>query len=111
MTALPALMLLLSAAMKFSNSASLTRGFVHYGISPGIVFSLGLTELACTILYLIPGTSVLGAILLTGYLGGATFTTLRVGESFFAPILLGVFLWGGLFLRDPRLRALIPFRR
>lgn len=111
MTALPALMLLLSAAMKFSNSASLTRGFVHYGIPPGIVFSLGITELACTILYLIPGTSVLGAILLTGYLGGATFTTLRVGESFFAPILLGVFLWGGLYLRDRRLRALIPLRR
>jgi hypothetical protein len=111
LTALPALMLLFSAAMKFSNSAPVTQGFVHFGIPPGIVFSLGLTELACTIIYLIPGTSVLGAILLTGYLGGATFTTLRVGDSFFAPILLGVFLWGGLFLRDPRLRTLIPFKR
>jgi hypothetical protein len=111
MTALPALLLLFSAAMKFSNSASLAKGFVHYGIPPGLVFALGLTELACTIIYLIPCTAVLGAILLTGYLGGATFTTLRIGDSFFTPILVGVFLWGGLFFRDQRLRTLIPLRR
>jgi len=55
-------------------------------------------------------TSVLGAILLTGYLGGATLAQLRVGDPFFAPMVLGVLLWGGLFLRDQRLRALIPLR-
>jgi hypothetical protein len=58
----------------------------------------------------IPRTSVLGAILLTGYLGGATATHLRIGEPFFAPILLGVMVWGGLFFRDARLRALLPLR-
>ena len=71
---------------------------------------LGVLELACTALYVIPRTSVLGAILLTGYLGGATVTHLRIGEPFWGPPLVGVFLWGGLYLRDPRLRALIPFK-
>jgi hypothetical protein len=59
----------------------------------------------------IPQTSVLGAILLTGYLGGATCTHLRVGDPFFMPVVIGALVWGGLFLRDPRLRALIPLRR
>jgi hypothetical protein len=58
----------------------------------------------------IPRTSVLGAILLTGYLGGATAIHLRIGEPFFAPIVLGVMVWGGLFFRDARLRALLPLR-
>ena len=61
--------------------------------------------------YVIPRTSVLGAILLTGYLGGATATQVRVGDAFFAPVVVGVLVWGGLFLRDQRLRALIPLRR
>ena len=69
---------------------------------------LGVLELACTILYAIPRTSVLGAILLTGYLGGATATHVRVGDSFIMTVVLGVVVWGGLFLRDARLRALIP---
>jgi len=70
--------------------------------------------LACTVLYLIPRTSVLGAILLTGYLGGAVATHARVGDPLFTHILFpfyfGVMLWGGLFLREPRLRELIPLR-
>ena len=60
---------------------------------------------------MIPRTSILGAISLTGYLGGATATHVRVADPFFAAIILGVLVWGGLFLRDPRLRALIPLRR
>ena len=60
---------------------------------------------------MIPQTSVLGAILLTGYLGGATVTHLRVGDPFFMPVIIGALAWGGLFLRDPRLRAPIPLRR
>jgi hypothetical protein len=68
-------------------------------------------ELICTLLYLVPRTSYLGAILLTGYLGGATASTLRVGDPWIFPVMAGILLWGGLYLRDPRLRALIPLRR
>jgi hypothetical protein len=62
-------------------------------------------ELACTIVYVIPQTSVLGAILLTGYLGGATATQVCIGETFFMPVILGILVWGGLWLRDQRLHA------
>jgi len=90
--------------------APVVEGFTHLGLPESLAPGLGILELACTIVYVIPQTSVLGAILLTGYLGGATLTNLRVGDAFFAPILLGVLVWGGLFLRDQRLRALIPLR-
>jgi hypothetical protein len=76
---------------------------------------LGVITLLCTILYAIPRTSVLGAIVLTGYMGGAIYTHLRVGSPLFSHTLFGVylslFIWGGLWLRDPRVRALIPLRR
>jgi DoxX-like protein len=75
-----------------------------------LALGLGIVELACTVIYIIPRTSVLGAILLTGYLGGAVATHLRIGEPYFMPIIFGVLVWGGLFLRDERLRALIPLR-
>ncbi|NJN37230.1 MAG: DoxX family protein [Nitrospiraceae bacterium] len=78
--------------------------------STGLAFGLGVLELVCVILYIIPRTAVLGAILLTGYLGGAILTHLRVGDPFIGPVVFGVFIWGGLFLRDPRVRALIPVR-
>jgi len=68
-------------------------------------------EIACAIIYLIPQTSVLGAILLTGYLGGATATHVRVGEPVFMPVIMGVVIWLGIFLRDRRVRALVPIRR
>jgi hypothetical protein len=75
---------------------------------------LGVLTLLCTVLYAIPRTSILGAILLTGYLGGAMATHLRIGNPLFTHLLFGLYLgvmaWGGLYLRDPRLRALIPFR-
>jgi hypothetical protein len=68
-------------------------------------------EIGCTLLYLIPPTAVLGAVLVTGYLGGAVATHVRLLEmQFLAPLLLGVLIWLGLFLRDPRVRALIPVR-
>ena len=76
-----------------------------------LALALGILELACTIVYVIPRTAVLGAILLTGYLGGAIATHVRIGEPFLPVILMGVLIWGGLFLRDPRLRALMPLRR
>jgi hypothetical protein len=76
-----------------------------------VLLALGIVELGSVIIYLIPQTAVLGAILLTGYLGGATATHLRIGEPYYAAVLLGVLVWGGLFLREERLRLLIPLRK
>jgi hypothetical protein len=109
-SALPVLMLIVSGAMKLVKSAPVVEGFVRFGYPESLALGIGLVELACVAIYVIPRTSVLGAILLTGYLGGATATHLRIGDPFFAPIVLGVLVWGGLFLRDARLRALLPLR-
>ena len=111
LSAIPALMLLFSAAMKFAKPKPVLEGFTHLGFPQHHALGLGILELACTLLYLIPQTAVLGAILLTGYLGGAVTAHVRIGEQFFMPILLGVLVWLGLFLREPRLRALIPLRK
>jgi hypothetical protein len=108
---LPALLLLFSAGMKLARPPFLAEGFEQLGYRPELALGLGIVELACTLLYLLPQTAVLGAILLTGYLGGAVATHVRVGDPYFMPIVLGALLWGGLYLRDPRLRALVPWRR
>ncbi len=111
LSAIPVFMLLTSAVAKFVRPAPVLEGFAKFGFAESIIPRLGILELACTVLYLIPRTSVLGAILLTGYLGGATVTHLRVGDpAFVGAVILGVFVWGGLFLRDERLRALLPLR-
>ena len=85
-----------------------------YSADPGLARLLGVLTLLSTLLYVIPRTSILGAILLTGYLGGAMATHLRAGSPLFTHLLfgfyLGVIAWGGLWLRDPRLRSLIPFK-
>lgn len=109
-TALPVLMLTMSAMMKLTKSTVAVEGLAHFGFNPNVLIPLGITEIVCTILYLIPQTAVLGAILLTGYLGGATVTHVRAGEPFIIPVIVGMIVWLGLFLRDPRLRALVPWR-
>lgn len=111
LTVLPSLLLFFSAYMKLSKNPQAVEGFAKAGYPEGALFWIGVTELACTILYLVPQTAVLGAILLTGYLGGATCHHVRAGEPFVTPIIVGVVVWGGLFLRDQRLRALLPLRR
>jgi len=111
MTILPSLMFLFSAVMKFSNNPEVQKGFEHVGWPANLAFRLGILELSCTIIYLFPRTAVLGAILLTGYLGGAIATHVRIGEAVVTHVILGIVLWGGIFLRDPRLRALIPIRK
>jgi hypothetical protein len=108
--ALPVLMLLFSGVMKLVKPPAVSEGFVHLGYPDSLALGLGIVELACTVLYIIPRTAVLGAILLTGYLGGAVATHLRIGEPFIGPFIFGVLLWAGLYLRDRRLRALIPLR-
>ncbi|HEX4960653.1 MAG TPA: DoxX family protein [Thermoanaerobaculia bacterium] len=111
LSAIPVLMMLMGAAMTFFKPEMATEGIVKYGYPAGIVLYLGITELVCALLYAIPRTSVLGAILLTGYLGGATATHVRIGEAnWFVPVLFGVVVWLGLYLRDSRLRALVPLR-
>ena len=109
-SAVPVLMLIMSALMKFAKPPPVVEGFAHLGLSVTLAFGLGALELACTAIYLVPRTAALGAILLTGYLGGAIVTHLRVGDPFIGPIIFGVLIWAGLFLREPRLRALIPLR-
>jgi DoxX-like family len=94
--------------------APVIETFARLGWSLSVAPVLGTVLLICTALYAIPNTSVLGGILLTGYLGGAVATHFRVGDPLFSHVLfptyLGVLLWGGLYLREPRLRALIPLR-
>jgi len=111
MSALVVLTLLMSAFMKFKKPASVVEGFAHLGLPEKLAFGLGILEVVCTVVYVIPRTSILGAILLTGYLGGATVTHLRADDPFSSPIIVGVLVWGGLFLREPRLRALMPWKR
>ena len=104
-------MLLFSAVMKLAHPPQLDEGFAHLGIPVSQALGLGILELACVLVYLIPRTAVLGAILLTGYLGGAMEAHVRIGEAVFTHVILGILIWGGIFLREPRLRALIPLRR
>lgn len=111
LSVLPCLMLLFSGVMKFMGGEELAKGFDHLGWPVKLAVTLGVIELVSTVLYLVPKTAVLGAILLTGYLGGAMATHLRIEEPVIIQFLLGVVLWLGLFLRDTRLRALIPFVR
>ena len=111
LSAVPVLMLLLSAAMKFAQPEGMAKGFNELGWPMRFALGLGILEAACAIIYVIPQTAVLGAILITGYLGGATATHLRVGQpAFLAPPILGAIAWLGLLLREPRLRGLLPFR-
>lgn len=111
MTTLPILLFLFSGIMKLAKPNDVVQGFAKLGLPEKLITGLGILEIACTILYGLPRTAVLGAILLTGYLGGAILTQLRVGESVIGPIIIGIVVWGGIFLRDPRLRELIPLRR
>ena len=109
-SALPVLQPLFSGVMKLMKPAPVVEGFVRLGYPESLALGIGILELVCTVIDVIPRTSVLGAILLTAYLGGATATHVRIGEPFFMPIVLGALVWGGLFLRDARLRALLPLR-
>jgi len=110
LSALPVLFLLLDGVMKLVKPAFVVEATVQLGWPESVIVALGVVLIACTILYLIPRTAVLGAILLTGYLGGAVATHVRVGGPLFSvlmPVILGAMLWGGLYLRDERVRSLV----
>jgi uncharacterized membrane protein YphA (DoxX/SURF4 family) len=102
-------MLTFSAIMKFQSPQEMIDEFVgRLGYPDGIAVYIGVAELASAILFLIPRTSVLGAVLLTGYLGGAIATHVRINDPFYGPAIGGVLVWLALFLREPRIRAVLP---
>lgn len=102
----PVLMLLMSGVMKVMQTEQVAQGFADW--PPGSAVGIGIAELACTVVFLIPRAACLGCILLTGYLGGAIAVSVQMDASFAMPAAFGVMLWGSLWLRDPRLRALLP---
>jgi hypothetical protein len=114
LSGLPAAFLAFDAAIKLANPAFVTEASVKIGMPPELAVPLGVILTACLALYLIPRTAPLGAVLLTGYLGGAVVTHLRVGDPLIShtlfPIYVGALLWAGLYLRDDRVRRLLAAR-
>jgi len=114
MSGLAAAFLIVDSVAKLIEVQPVIDGTKQLGYPPDIAFSLGAILLSCVLVYLVPWTSVLGAVLLTGYLGGAVATHVRVGNPLFTHVLFPTYvaalLWGGLILRDPRLRAFLPWR-
>jgi hypothetical protein len=105
-------MLLMSAGMKIAAPQPVVEAFTgQFGYPASTILGIGILELFCVVVYVIPRTAVLGAILLTGYLGGAVATHVRVGDVFVGPLVLGILIWAGLYLRDERVRSLIPLRQ
>ena len=108
---LPTTALLMSAAFKFIQPVGTEENLKPIGWHLDQMTWLGTLEASVAIIYLIPQTSILGAVLITGYMGGAIATHLRVGDHFILPhIVIGVLVWLGVWLRDPRLRSLLPLR-
>ena len=108
---LVSLLFAMSALMKLRGGAEVMQGMAHLGLPESLIMPLAILEISCILIYLIPATSVLGAILLTGYIGGAICTHLRVGDPFYMQIAIGLFIWLGLYLREDRLKELIPLRK
>ncbi len=112
---LAVLFMLFDAVIHVLKITPVVEAFAQLGFPLGVARGLGIVELVCIALYVIPRTSVLGAILLTGYLGGAIATQVRAGAPLVStalfPVYIALFVWGGLYLRDDKVRALIPLRR
>lgn len=114
MSAIPVLILVMSGVMKLAQPAPVVESFTQMGHPVSLLLTIGILELACVAVYLIPRSAVLGALLVTGYLGGAVASNLLAGADLFTiffPVVLGMMIWGGLFWRDDRLRVLLPLRK
>jgi DoxX-like family len=115
LTTIVALFLTFDTVLKVLQLRPAVKATTDLGYPAASVLPIGIVELVCLALYLVPRTSVLGAILLTGYLGGAIATHVRAGSPMFShtlfPLYVALMLWGGLYLREPRLAELLPFRR
>jgi hypothetical protein len=111
-TGLIAVMMVASAIMKLMNRPDVAEQLVgKFGYPAEVTLILGIVEISCVILYVIPQTAVLGAVLLTGYLGGAIATHVRVQDNFVGPVIGGILVWLAVYFRDPRVRALLPIRQ
>jgi hypothetical protein len=108
---LVSLFLVVDGVGKVLRLAPYVEGTAKVGYSDTVLVPLGLVLLASTALYVFRRTAVLGAVLLTGYLGGATATHVRIGQPFLFPVIIGIIVWGCLYLRDERVRALLPLVR
>jgi uncharacterized membrane protein (UPF0182 family) len=114
LSAIPILFMLFDAGIKLAKAKAVTDGFAQMGYPVSLAQTIGVIALVCTAIYAIPRTSVLGAVLITGYLGGAISTQLRIQAPAFPtlfPLVVAAFIWGGLFLRDERLLPLLIARR
>jgi hypothetical protein len=114
LSALPSLVLLMSASMKLFATQNGETRIEKTGWQPEVMTKIGVVELCCLVLYLVPQTAVLGAVLLTGYLGGAIATHVHAGDGIgkiATPLVVSLVAWAGLYLREPRLKALLPLRR
>jgi hypothetical protein len=117
LSTLTVLFLIMDIVFKFIRPVppQVMQSMTQLGFQPGLLTAIGILLTICTILYVIPATSVLGAVLLTGYLGGAISVQMRVGNPLFGyilfPVYVGVLMWAGLYLREPRLLALLPLRK
>jgi hypothetical protein len=105
------LLFLFSGVMKLVGGSEVKEGMAHLGLAESLMIPLAILEIACTAVYLIPAASVLGAVLLTGYIGGAICTHWRVGDPVLGQVMIGLVIWLGIYLREPRLKALLPLRR
>ena len=112
LSALPVLMMTFAAAMAFARTPQVVEGMSKFGYPESTLLIIGVLELGSALIYAIPRTAVLGAILMTGYLGGAVATHVRIGDPGWpTALILGIFVWAGLYLRDERIRALLPLRQ
>lgn len=105
------LLFAMSAFMKMKHGPDVMQGMAHLGLPESLITPLAILEISCVVLYAIPATAVLGAILLTGYIGGAILAHMRVGDPFFVQIGLGLFVWLGLYLREKHLKEFLPLRK
>lgn len=105
------LLFLVSGGMKLWGIDAVQEGMAQLGLPLSMLKPLGMLEIACAVVYVIPGTAVLGAVLLTGHLGGAICAHWRIGDPFLPHVALGLLVWLGVYLREERLRALLPVRR
>src|SRR5437764_13681982 len=111
-SAFPILIVLMGSVMKLMRLPAVHEGFARAGLSDSLIVPVGLIELSCVITYVIPATAVLGAILMTGLLGAACLTSLRMADpTYLLPVILGMLAWGGLFMRDQRVRGFLPFSK
>lgn len=111
-TGLVGLFMVFSGTMALLRPPGMTDRFAtQFGYPEDLILAIGIVEILCAVLYVLPPTAVLGAVLLTGYLGGAVATHVRVKDSFIIPLVVGVFVWLGVYLRDPQVRALLPVVR